>query len=128
MKKIISFILIFATIALATSGCNIFNSGKDNYKAQKESNTPYEIVKSENYNHYNEKGRNYYVYINGETTKREEIEKMYDEITSKDNCDIHTVWFYFDREDATKDADGQLAKVIMKQYSSGIDPAYMWRD
>lgn len=127
MKKIV-IVMCFALffVALTFSGCNIFNSEKDNYKAAKE--YPYEIVKTDTYKQYGDSGKYYYIYVLDETSSREKIESIYNKVTNNDNYDIHTVMFYFNRDDAAKDTDGKLAKVIMKQYSSGIDPAYMWQD
>ena len=125
MKKVFITFATLIVLAIVFSSCNF---GKDNYKASKDSNKPYEIVKTENYKHYDDSGRYYFVYLPDENSTREEIESYYDDITKNDHYDIHTVWFYFDRNDAVNDTDGKLAKVIMEQYSSGIDPLYSWRD
>lgn len=125
MKKVFITFAALIVLAIVFSSCNF---GKDNYKASKDSNKPYEIVKTENYKHYDDSGRYYFVYLPDENSTREEIESYYDDITKNDHYDIHTVWFYFDRNDAVNDTDGTLAKVIMEQSRSGIDPLYSWRD
>lgn len=124
-RKITLFISLLLICSFSLFGCS---NGKDNYKAPKVSDKPYEIVKTENYKHYDDSGRYYFVYLPDENSTREEIESYYDDITKNDHYDIHTVWFYFDRNDAVNDTEGKLAKVIMEQSRSGIDPLYSWRD
>ena len=79
----------------------------------------WEIISTQEYIRNNEKCIGYRVYINTEKASNLQYKNLFSEITNNDNKYLHTVWFYFSKEDA----DGSKpADITMDQTIPGIIP------